>query len=58
MVKLNLKDISTADLVAELSKREGVKEFPVEPHEFFQLLTPNDCINPGFGPARVLVVTD
>ena len=45
-----LKDVPTAQLVAELSNREGVASYHVEP---YQIKTVN-----AEGPALVFIVTD
>lgn len=47
---MNLENISTADLVTELRKREGVETTVVEPYQ--------DATFSVNGPASALVVTD
>ena len=47
---MNIKEISTRDLVEELKLREGVETREVAPHEPFEIK--------GVGPAVVLVVID
>ena len=47
---MNLENISTADLVTELRKREGVETTVAEPYR--------DATVSANGPALVLVVTD
>ncbi|WP_053070360.1 BC1881 family protein [Alkalihalobacillus pseudalcaliphilus] len=58
----HLYQVPTADLVAELARREGVKEIAIQPHQPFEI----SRVEPPFGKvtdeesgsARVLVVTD
>ena len=50
ILKCRLEEVSTKDLVNELSTREGVEETVVDPYEDF-----NVNVN---GPAIVLVVYD
>lgn len=47
---MDLSPIATCDLVAELSKREGVEAHTAEPYQ--------DVMIPVNGPAVVLVVID
>ena len=47
---MDLSQIATCDLVAELSKRDGVEVHTAEPYQ--------DVTVPVNGPAVVLVVTD
>lgn len=56
----DLADVSTRDLVEELSKREGVKEIVAEPYQEFDLHLGGIRIEeiPNSGPARILVVWD
>ena len=55
-----LSDVSTRDLVEELSKREGVKEIVAEPYQEFDLNLGGNRVEeiPDSGPARILVVWD
>ena len=50
IVSINLEEIKTCDLVAELSKREGVETYIAEPYE--------DVMVSVNGPAMVLEVID
>lgn len=47
---IDLKDVATCDLVAELKRREGVEVHNAYPHTYFGAMVE--------GPAVVLVVTD
>lgn len=55
---VNLKSVSTRDLLEELKSREGVEAIKVSPYEDYTIeVELDDDIN-GSGPAIILVVTD
>jgi hypothetical protein len=56
---MNLSDISTKDLVNELSKRVGVQEVRVNPYDDLEqeMIAAKKRI-PKEGPGRILVVID
>lgn len=52
-----MKNFTTEELVEELKKREGVKEFLVEPHSNYEISTATQDLKDS-GPTRILVITD
>lgn len=54
---MNLKNVSTAELVRELSNREGVEKFTVEPYKPYQIIVGEQKISDS-GPAVLLRVWD
>ena len=67
-IPVGLGNVSTADLVAELVKREGVGYFDIKSTDVFYDLhfeLPNDemviygnCWDEGYGPAKIVVVRE
>ena len=60
---MNLRKVSTKELVEELSNREGVEDIGVGPHQEYRLETQAnedyDAVNKeDSGPATILVVID
>lgn len=55
---MNLENISTAQLVEELSKREGVEKITVAPYEACTITVDDKKINDDGGPAVILRITD
>lgn len=54
---MNLSKIPTADLIQELSKREGVEKFVAEPYQPFEI-TVGDTPYSDNGPAIILIIQD
>ena len=54
---MNLSEISTADLVRELSKRDGVEVVVAEPYELYTITVGNQRVE-GAGPAIILQILD
>lgn len=54
---MDLKNISTAELVCELSNREGVEKIVVEPYQPYQIIVGETHISDS-GPIVVLQVWD
>ena len=54
---MDLSKISTADLVQELSKREGVEEFMLEPYQQIKIVV-GDKTHIDYGPAVILKIQD
>ena len=54
---MDLKNISTAELVHELSNREGVEKIVVEPYQPYQIIVGETHISDS-GPIVVLQVWD
>ncbi len=52
-----LGQYTTAQLVEELKRREGVKEMYIEPHIGFDIEAPYQSMSES-GPATILVVID
>ena len=55
---MNLEQISTAQLVKELSKREAVERITVKPYEKYQIVVGEQKIVSDSGPAVLLRVWD
>jgi hypothetical protein len=60
---MNLREVSTAELVTELVRREGVEEIVMPPSEdvemgFLDSESGIDDMRHFQGPARILIVTD
>ena len=55
---VNLKSVSTRDLLEELKAREGVQSISVLPYEEYTIEVEVDGDIYGTGPAIILVVTD
>ncbi len=53
-----LSNIDTYELVEELCKREGVKEYVIPPYEWYQITGEKEQYDHGTGAARILVVID
>lgn len=54
---MDLSKIPTADLVQELSKREGVEEFMLEPYQQIKIVV-GDNTHIDYGPAVILKIQD
>ena len=54
---MDLKNISTAELVRELSNREGVEKIVVEPYQPYQIMVGEQNISDS-GPIVLLQVWD
>ena len=54
---MDLSKIPTADLVQELSKREGVEEFLLEPYQQIKIVV-GDNTHIDYGPAVILNIQD
>lgn len=55
---MNLENISTAQLVEELLKRDGVEKITVAPYEACTITVGDKKINDDGGPAVILRITD
>ena len=55
---MNLENISTAQLVEELSKREGVEKITVAPYEACTITVGDNKVNDDRGPAVILRIAD
>lgn len=54
---MDLSKIPTADLIQELSKREGVEKFVAEPYQPFEL-TVGDTPYKDDGPVIIFIIQD
>ena len=54
---MDLSKISTVDLVQELSQREGVEKFVVEPYQRFEMTVGDTHYKDG-GPAIIFIIQD
>lgn len=54
---MDLKNVSTKDLVEELSKREGVEKLVVGPYEPYSITVAGQTVNDG-GPIVILKIWD
>ena len=54
---MDLKNVSTKELVEELAKREGVERLSVEPYEPYSITTNGQTVNDG-GPVVILRIWD
>lgn len=54
---MDLSKLSTADLVQELSKREGVEKFSAKPYQPFES-TVGDITYKDDGPAIIFMIQD
>lgn len=54
---MNLKDVSTKELVEELARREGVEQIRVEPYEPYSITANGQTISDG-GPVVMLRIWD
>lgn len=54
---MDLKNISTKELVEELASREAVEKIVVEPYEEYSITVDNQKINEG-GPVVILRIWD
>lgn len=55
---MNLKNVSTKELVEELAKREAVERIVVEPYEPCTVTVSDEVIWDNGGPAVILMVLD
>ena len=55
---VNLKSVSTRDLVEELKTREGVETVEVDPYDEYAVEVEIDTDHRGTGPAIIMIVTD
>ena len=55
---MNLKNVSTKELVEELAKREAVERIVVEPYEPCAVTVSDEVIWDNGGPAVILMVLD
>lgn len=53
----DLENVTTQELIDELIKREGVKNFSIAPEVEYQIINRNTIVD-DFGPAILLVITD
>ena len=54
---MTLSNVSTAELVRELSEREGVERIMVGPYQSYEISIGEQSI-PGSGPVVILIVWD
>ncbi len=57
VIKMTLSNVSTAELVRELSEREGVERIMVGPYQSYEISIGEQSI-PGSGPVVILRVWD
>ena len=57
VIKMTLSNVSTAELVRELSEREGVERIMAGPYQSYEIRM-GEQSNPGFGPVVILRVWD
>lgn len=58
MNNVDLSRVSTADLQAELSRREGVREYVIGPEDGAFIANTDGCLLNESGPFRILVNID
>ncbi len=57
VITVDLKDVSTKELVEELAKREGVEQIGVAPYEPYSITANGQTISDG-GPVVILRIWD
>ena len=57
VIKMTLSNVSTAELVCELSEREGAERIMVGPYQSYEISIGEQSI-PGSGPVVILRVWD